>query len=115
MIHNGEDRPVSATTHADKHDEDMVEAASDKDGRLGVLNQQPLSPCPSYNVPGKGAGLAGEYHLHKRELMAASRYIEDEVNSLGSVGMTQCTIHLTNHPNPRISELNASHQVGMRC
>eukprot|EP00731_Ephydatia_muelleri_P022381 Em0014g972a len=48
IIHNGGDRPVSAATHADKHDDGMVEAASDEDGWLGVLNQQPLSPCPSW-------------------------------------------------------------------
>ncbi|KAL5496633.1 hypothetical protein EMCRGX_G012957 [Ephydatia muelleri] len=42
MIHNGGDRPVSATTHADKQDVDMVEVASDEVGWLGVLNQQPV-------------------------------------------------------------------------
>eukprot|EP00731_Ephydatia_muelleri_P022388 Em0014g979a len=52
IIHNGRDRPVSAANHADKHDDAFVT----------------MSKLVGHNVPGKGAGLAGEYHLHKREL-----------------------------------------------
>ena len=32
-----------------------------------------MSKLVGHNVPGKGAGLAGEYHLHKHELATTGR------------------------------------------
>ncbi|KAL5468689.1 hypothetical protein EMCRGX_G029796 [Ephydatia muelleri] len=73
IIHNGGDRPVSAATHADKHDDGMVEAASDEDGGWASYAFVTMSKLVGHNVPGKGAGLAGEYHLHKHELATTGR------------------------------------------
>ncbi|KAL5496517.1 hypothetical protein EMCRGX_G012818 [Ephydatia muelleri] len=48
-----------------------------------------MSELVRHNVPGKRACLVGGYHLHKRDSTTASSYVEDEVNPLGSLGMTQ--------------------------
>ena len=37
-------------------------------GRLKPTAFVTMSELVGHNVPGKGAGLAGEYHLHKHEL-----------------------------------------------